>query len=655
MKLKMIALALAPLAINTYASTAKTDALVKPLFKSETSHLAVKSSTQPCDDPELANFAQCNIENEANHFHWVKEEDYSDNIVQVVYGESTCGGLLVNGSYVITARHCTPQWNEGSDWQHGNILKLYQGIGSQDKNALVFSGVAEVLMRDSDQRVVDGINYLKDNWQPIAEQVEQEFLSRSPNNGVWDQSISTVYENIASRHSSTDLNDIAIIKLPKTVNHNSSSSFHLVDVFDINKNHTIENYNLLTQQPANTTFTYQGWGKNAYGATPSKMKAWDITFSRGQMKGEFNVDDTFDPFLTMIFSSEFNFIETCDSESLVNFGDSGTPLINGNNQVIGFASRISGCENGFRAEWSSHLPNFEFFKQTIDDLIAPTSLKETVYTDFGDGVFEFAVQNMSSNSISVAPVIEGGEFDLTHNCPQSLESLESCEMRVSYNGGFGSEVLVEDKLQLNSSKSIPLTLDVKTIPKPSVDVEPQIPSEIVLEIKESDLADADWSELAGGNFWDVSFSIEHISSPDNILVSDVKLEFTEEEKAFESVWYTIEQEGLFDTSDDPSVGVYKWGPLIMGVGFANKSESSAPAKPAIYTATLVSENANFRIPVTVKYLEDKIDTTEPDNGGGDSDGDDKDPITPPASGSSGGSLGFLYLLGLGLLATRRFN
>lgn len=131
--------------------------------------IAEGDETTICDEAGNAQYAQCDLANTANDFHWVDESEYRDNVVQVVYGPSSCGGLLLDGDLILTARHCTPDWNETTEWTYGNSVKIFQGVEAQASENLVYEGQAEIIVRDTDQRVEDGIDFLTENWVPIVD------------------------------------------------------------------------------------------------------------------------------------------------------------------------------------------------------------------------------------------------------------------------------------------------------------------------------------------------------------------------------------------------------------------------------------------------------------------------------------------------------
>ncbi|MDG2658943.1 trypsin-like serine protease, partial [Vibrio parahaemolyticus] len=122
-----------------------------------------------CNDPNYSDRAQCNIDNEANIFNWVSDAEYRDNIVQVTYGPSSCGGMLLDGKFILTARHCTPAW---SNWEHGNELVVY--AGTERKGKEVYRGQASVYSADNDTRLIDSERNLYDGWQPQLKTIEKE-------------------------------------------------------------------------------------------------------------------------------------------------------------------------------------------------------------------------------------------------------------------------------------------------------------------------------------------------------------------------------------------------------------------------------------------------------------------------------------------------
>lgn len=633
---KPTVLALAVTSVFSAASVnASVSDLVKPIHPSlmEQGVQTLSDDKHPCDDPSSSEFAQCNIANPANDFHWVTD-DYRDNVVQVVYGASTCGGLLVDGDLILTARHCTPDWNEETPWEFGSTVKVYQGVESQASSNLVYEGEAEIVVRDTDQRVEDGINYLKDNWEPTVDSVVNDWLNRDAENYAKVDFEGRYYSDMRAFNTSY-LNDVALIKLPREIAHSSNNAFVVVDNLDRTLDATYETYASLVNPSSATTFSYQGWGKNAYGVTPESMKKWELSFYKSQVMAN---EPTFEgPIMFFNFDTDINFLQSCDTESLINSGDSGTPLFSQENYNVGIASRIWGGACGFAADWSGHLTNYEFYLDSINRLVAPSGFESIVYTDSSSIEWTFDIQNLTRNSQAIIPSLTG-QFNLSHDCNQTLEPLEHCRMTLSFVGDKSTKAEVAGELQLNSSKVIPISLVVTGTETPPVITEPtpELPKEVVMHIGLDDPSSVE-------HRIDVSF----LSTVDHILEPSMTLEFAPEEALY---WAYAESEGSVDISTDPAIGKYRVAPTEWIVEFVSQrdlpeNEQHLAAKPGVYKATIRTSTAT--IPVTVHYREDEItDPDNPDTGNPDPDPDTPDPEEGNGSsgGGSGGSLGWFSLL-----------
>lgn len=602
----------------------------------------------PCDEAESAAFAQCDLANTANEFHWVDESEYRDNVVQVVYGPSTCGGLLLDGDLILTARHCTPDWNETTEWTYGNSVKIFQGIEAQANKNLVFEGQAEIIVRDTDQRVEDGIDFLTENWVPIVDSMLENWR-QIDGNAAGAMDYDDLYFNGLRSRNTSQLNDVAIIKLPVTLAHSKSNALITLDNLDSSINTSYDQYDTLVTPPVGTKFIYQGWGKNAYGVTPEQMKEWELSFNQGQV-------DMFDPsfgellgnrYIYLSFNLDNNFFKSCDEQALINEGDSGTPLFSQDDYMLGVASRISGESCGFSASWSANLTNYEFYKTSINRLVAPSELRQTVYTDSGTPSFTFDVQNLSYDSRIITPSLLGA-FNMSHDCPQTLAPLEHCRLTVSYEGDTQNPATVNANILLDTNKVIPINLDITgTLTPTDSAVEHELPSAIELHIGLDDPETVKYT-----------IDVSWLSTPENILEPSMTLEFNSDEALF---WGYGETEGMVDLSKDPTVGKYREAPTEWVVEFYThrdlpEADQHLAAQPGVYQATISTSSAT--IPVTVYYREDEIpqdpdgDTGE-DSGdnsetGGDTsdDTDNESQQDTNTSGSSGGSLGFISLIAL---------
>lgn len=645
-------LTLLPLTLSAQ-EVSKLDKIVTPIHPafelSEQLQVRAMADNEPhiCDTPEYENYAKCKITNPANNFHWVSDSDYKDNVVQVVYGPSTCGGLLIDGDLVLTARHCTPEWNEGGAWAWGNEVKIYQSTIYQDPDGLVYEGVADVVYGDTTQRAEDAIDYLSENWAPTVNSVSEEFESRSPNNLGDSGLIADVYSSLRSS-SASNINDMAIIKLTSPVKHSSSSALIIQDNLDKNLTATAETYANLVMQPKDTTYNYQGWGLNAYGVTPEKMKSWELKHSESLINYSWKTIDILgkNALVQFFANSSMEFMETCDSESLINSGDSGTPLFDSNENVVGFASRISGGVGCFKTEWSANLKNNEFYKTEINRLITPSELSKTIYTDNGTATWSFDIQNLSSETKAVIPSIDGN-FSISHNCSQTLAPLEHCRMDVAFNGSLSDAEQHLSTLTINTDKSIPVNLLVTGTKQPVTPTEPEptLPTEIVIDI----------DSIESTTIYEKTIDISFLSKLDDEFVDDLTFEWADDEQMDHWAYGTIVK--AVDLSEDSAVGQYREIPSAWVVKFnTRRDETDYPnlwAEAGVYKGKLISGTATIN--VTVNYLTSgtPTDPTDPVT-----PTDPTDPVTPtpPSSGgSSGGSVNWLVILGLFITTRMRLK
>ncbi|EMC9392931.1 trypsin-like serine protease [Vibrio parahaemolyticus] len=597
-----------------------------------------------CSNPDYANRAQCNIENEANTFDWVAENEYQDNIVQVQYGESRCGGLLVNGAFIVTARHCTPAWDE---WNYGATLQLFQGTGLREN--LVYEGEAQIFTIDNDQRLLNAENYLIENWNPSIQKIADTVNAEHGEHTTLD-----IQEWISDWPSqSADLNDVAILKIPTLINHQSNNAFVFTNNLDPELDVAWEDYrNAFNAYPDNYKFSYQGWGKNAYGFDPYRMKKTDLTLFETQFElVTAEMHETLGMnWLYMFFNADSSFFRTCDEEALINSGDSGTPVFDQDGYTVGFTSRISGHTCGQSADFSSHLAFLELYKNAINALTAPTNLSLTRYSDDLSSPLEFTfdMQNLSNNAQVVTPVLESnGDFSIVHNCPQVLDFFEKCRVVITYDGTTETGEYSAN-FSANEAVQTPVSVIIESAENRPEEPTPtsELPEELVIKIGK------DSSAISDEQIIDVSF----LSTSENLLGSGMELKATarnDSDFAPMQWWVYWEKEGTVDVSEDPMKGELRQAITEWGFQFDSKNHT---AEPGVYEAVLVSDHGE--VPITVIYREDEITDTDTDTGtetgenAGDNEDTDTGTETPSSGGSSGGSIGFITLFALALLRRR---
>ena len=596
---------------------------------------SIADDSDICSNPEYAERAQCNIENPANTFNWVDESDYQDNIVQVQYGVSRCGGLLVNGKYIITARHCTPLWDS---WNYGGTLKVFQGINLGEN--LVFEGnETEVFAIDNDQRHINAEQYLHENWQPSLQRIEDE--ANETFNGKTTLSINNWLERWDEPN---DLNDLVIIKLPSPIAHSSNSAFVLTNNIDKALDVPWQEYKqAFNRYSDNYKFMYQGWGKNAYGFDPYRMKSHDLTLNRTQLELlEARIKEDFGfQRLYMYFNTQLSFFRTCDSEALINNGDSGTPVFDQDGYAVGFSSRISGSSCGQAADFSGHLAFLELYKHTINGITYPTNINLKRYDDelLKPISQTFDIQNLSNDAQTVTPTLTShGDFALEHNCPQTLDFFESCRVTISYTGTQNIGTYTAS-FSANDTSLTPVSVTIESAStRPTEpEVETELPKEIIIKIGK------DSPSISSENTLDVSF----LSNKEKLLEEGLQLKAiprNDQDFVPAQWWIWWEHQGEIDISQDATKGELRQAIVEWGFQFDSKNHT---AEPGIYEAVFVSERGE--VPIKVIYREDEIN--DPDEGTNPDEDKDTDTDTPSKGGDSGGSLGFWTLLAL--LMTRR--
>lgn len=596
------------------------------------------NATDICDDEANAHRAQCDITNPANNFDWVSKQNYKDNIVQVKYGASNCGGLLIAGKYILTARHCTPKWES---WNFGNNVNIYQSVGVGEH--LIFSGEPEIHIIDNDTRIIDAESRLFADWQPPLTRIE---TAANQSDSLDNATFLNINTWIAHwKNSPNDTNDLAILKLPNAVDHSFNDALVLTN--NVNSDLSVsfadwENYkSMFNVYPKNYQFNFFGWGRNAFGIDPESMKYQKLTLSKTQLeqeKAEIKTYSSGRKGLYMFFNASPSFWSTCDSEALINSGDSGTPVFDQNNFVAGITSRISGADCGQVAEFTSFLGFESLFKSAIGELAYPSKIDLDVVANKKTFSHKFDLQNLSENSISINPEIDSTSISIDHNCPSALAFFEHCRVTVS-GDNLDTGSTLDGVISINDIDKIPVEISFKNEELPEKETYPSVPLEIVLELDSSSNATTELFEI----------DLRSLSDQNRLFSSDLIFEAkksNESDIVPEQYWQYAEKRSFVNISDDSSVGVYREITSHWFWAFDTRNHS---VSEGAHEATLRTSDNEVVINLIVHYTNkdsEVVTPTPPVN---------PEPTPPESSGGSGGSTSLITLLLLSIASYRRFR
>ncbi len=424
-------------------------------------------------------------------------DDYKDYMVAFDIGWGTkCGGTLINGKWILTARHCTPLWPD-NNFTPTTRLKVYQGLSYYDEDDVVFNGAAVKYHEWSFQAHHDYRDEVINNKvAPLVRDIMRT------------DDFSHLTEIVFHGSMSETLHDIVLIELPIAIEHEDSVIFERPEVLNDNfAPTTLVELEAGLGVDVDRTFTFMGWGIDMENSQlPSQLQKYQalttrrplyldckitgITTEGAQIEGGCHLDTHTPEYrfnsLFLVLTSDFDVATTgVLPHTSIGQGDSGTGLYADDNTIYGVSSRVSrapDAEGNYRSSFNATQWYSNWFAQTLNGLSTASAL---IQVETAEGVYlpedTVTVQNMSLDTHVIAPVVtDTSFFFLTENrCPDQLAPFESCEIdiRGNENGDFltyGDSYA--STLQINTETEIPLLMTVEEeITEPDTPETPELP------------------------------------------------------------------------------------------------------------------------------------------------------------------------------------
>lgn len=343
------------------------------------------------------------------------KSEYKDYMVQFSSSIGGCGGLLINGTHVVTSRHCV-------DADYTNTYAIPDSIG----DITLTQGFEYDAPRFANQRFAAAESDLDVNFAdnqlycPLMEQRGRDF---SYNGGVgenYDPSTAVrVYgegDIWGCTQRGTYFADIVVIALnDRAIMLNQSSALALVETVAF-KAGSIPALHVPLEP-----IEFKGWGVQVDGQRPGVLQSLPLQFFAESNPNLVNIQDTgsitfgVEPFLEM----------TSTGGGMVSGGDSGTPLVFGH-ESLGVASRVLSKSAAF-ANFDGLMP---FLSQKINTISTVTHLKDAG----ASAKWEFPIQNLTQEKTELTLFVDGDETVFVmddSDCAGEFEVGEYCVVKVS--------------------------------------------------------------------------------------------------------------------------------------------------------------------------------------------------------------------------------
>ncbi|WP_210467486.1 trypsin-like serine protease [Vibrio crassostreae] len=365
-----------------------------------------------------------------------------------------CSAQLIAGEWLLTARHCTPYFTEGSsgesltDPRYDNEpmdLKLYQGVeGAEDSSNLIYDGKGYVY-------TIGG----KVESELMYDTYVTDYLNSIVNYDCNTDSAGCTSSRTVSYGSNRGA-DIALIKLDKVLSYQQTLQFaRSLNFAAVTGLSALENYAADSREllQLNETVNFRGWGKDENNQSVSQMQQATMDLASDVLSYECYVgaslcDSTnlVNPSSVSLFLDLSEVVKFNANPGRVNSGDSGTALTTSDNKLIGVASAAS---NG--GEFISTEMYLPWIAETINAINAPSEVDLNAGTDS----YNVTIQNLSLNTNALNVFVVDTKVPHTTTCGVTLNSLETCTVSLDLSSLTGNQIV---EVNVSADKKIKVNL-----------------------------------------------------------------------------------------------------------------------------------------------------------------------------------------------------
>lgn len=407
----------------------------------------------------------------------VDQSDYKDYIVRIETAEinggtGSCGGLLIDGEYILTAAHCVgAAYTDTSTGGYNSIAYNWDVDNGATNDITVYQGIA----RDAEKHkatTYQVIDLISDDYAQAYTKhtAEIDYVKSLFSSADWSSQDSTVNEQWFYQLA---YHDIALLKIADVISQKNHAK--LTPIFDTDNNTFNVN--------SGDTFTFRGWGVDENGANVSTMQETELELA---YHGD-TINFWYNP-ATPTETSSLNECTDSSADSCKYYqkdyirldpttvgataasGDSGTPLVSNNDQVVAF-TKNNAYDSTESVPYYNRFMNLSWYLpyivDAIDKLAAPKTIEFT--SDDSTTVAKFWAQNLSSTSKTLATSLSGTDSDKfsVSGCDSTtLDTTDACQITLSYTGSGEADASATLYLT-DSTSAIPVTYTVATSTTPT--------------------------------------------------------------------------------------------------------------------------------------------------------------------------------------------